>query len=174
MDPVRKFRFSLLTLMIVVCGGTVGYSMVEGWTLFESLYMTVITVATVGFKEIHELSDNGKIFTILLIIFGASSLAYTLGSLFQFMVEGQLRTILGRKKLEKKISALSGHYIVCGFGRIGRLICREFEAKPAPFIVVEQDVELCRQLEESGYLYGMVMLRGTKFCCRRAFIKLKA
>jgi len=153
MDPVRKFRLSLLTLAIVVCGGTVGYTLVEGWSLFESLYMTVITVATVGFKEIHELSDNGKIFTILLIIFGASSLAYTLGSLFQFMVEGQLRTILGRKKLEKKINALSGHYIVCGYGRIGRLICREFEAKPAPFIVVEQDIELCRQLDDSGYLY---------------------
>ena len=153
MDPVRKFRLSLLTLVCVVCGGTVGYSLVEGWTLFESLYMTVITVSTVGFKEIHELSDNGKIFTILLIIFGASSLAYTLGTLFQFMVEGQLRTILGRKKLEKKISKLSGHYIVCGYGRIGRLICREFAAKPAPFIVVEQDPELCRQIEESGFLY---------------------
>lgn len=101
MDPVRKFRFSLLTLMIVVCGGTIGYSLIEDWTLFESLYMTVITVATVGFKEIHELSDQGKIFTILLIIFGANSLAYTLGTLFQFMVEGQLRSILGRKKLEK-------------------------------------------------------------------------
>jgi len=153
MDPVRKFRFSLLTLVFIVCGGTIGYSLIEDWTLFESLYMTVITVATVGFKEIHELSDKGKIFTILLIIFGASSIAYTLGTLFQFMVEGQLRTILGRKKLEKKISALNGHYIVCGYGRIGRLICREFSAKPAPFIVVEQDVELCRQLEDSGYLY---------------------
>lgn len=153
MDPVRKFRFSLLTLMIVICGGTVGYSLIEDWTLFESLYMTVITVSTVGFKEIHELSERGKTFTLLLIIFGASSLAYTLGTLFQFMVEGQLRTILGRKKLEKKISALSGHYIVCGYGRIGRLICREFAAKPAPFIVVEQDIELCRELEELGYLY---------------------
>ncbi len=153
MDPVRKFRLSLLTLFSVVCGGTLGYSLIEHWTLFESLYMTVITVATVGFKEIHELSFQGKVFTILLIIFGASSLAYTLGSLFQFMVEGQLRSILGRKKLEKKISALSGHYIVCGYGRIGRLICREFAAKPAPFIVVEQDAELCQLIEESGYLY---------------------
>jgi voltage-gated potassium channel len=153
MDPVRKFRFSLLTLMIVICVGTIGYSIIEGWTLFESLYMTVITVATVGFKEIHDLSDQGKVFTILLIIFGASSLAYTLGTLFQFMVEGQLRTILGRKKLEKKISELSGHYIVCGFGRIGRLICREFAAKPAPFLVVEQDLELCREIDEMGYLY---------------------
>jgi voltage-gated potassium channel len=153
MDPVRKFRLSLLTLITVILGGTIGYTLVEGWSLFESLYMTVITVATVGFKEVHELSDRGKVFTILLIIFGASSLAYTLGSLFQFMVEGQLRTILGRKKLEKKINALKGHYIVCGYGRIGQLICREFAAKPVPFIVVEQDSQLCAKLDESGRLY---------------------
>jgi voltage-gated potassium channel len=153
MDPVRKFRLSLLTLFSVVCGGTFGYSLIEDWSLFESLYMTIITVATVGFKEIHELSHGGKIFTILLIIFGASSLAYTLGSLFQFMVEGQLRSIMGRKKLEKKISALTDHYIVCGYGRIGRLICREFAAKPASFIVIEEDTAICQQLEDSGYLY---------------------
>lgn len=153
MDPVRKFRLSILTLAIVVCGGTIGYTLIEGWSLFESLYMTVITVATVGFREIHELSHQGKVFTILLIIFGASSLAYTLGSLFQFMVEGQLRSILGRKKLQKKISAQSNHYIVCGYGRIGRLICREFAAKPASFVIVEEDADICQQLEESGYLY---------------------
>lgn len=153
MDPVRKFRLSILTLLTVVCGGTIGYSLIENWTPFESLYMTIITVATVGFREIHELSYQGKVFTILLIIFGASSLAYTLGSLFQFMVEGQLRSILGRKKLEKKISSLSGHYIVCGYGRIGNLICREFAARPVPFVVVEQDAELCHQLQEMGYLF---------------------
>ncbi len=153
MDPVRKFRLSLLTLTFVVCGGTIGYSLIEDWSLFESLYMTIITVATVGFREIHELSYQGKVFTILLIIFGASSLAYTLGTLFQFMVEGQLRSILGRKKLEKKISALSGHYIVCGYGRIGRLICREFSARPAPFVIVEENADICLQLEESGHLY---------------------
>ncbi len=153
MDPVRKFRFSILTLATVICGGTIGYTLIENWSPFESLYMTVITVATVGFKEIHELSYQGKVFTILLIFFGASSLAYTLGSLFQFMVEGQLRSILGRKKLEKKISALNAHYIVCGFGRIGQLICREFTARPVPFVVVEQDQELCQQLQDLGYLF---------------------
>ena len=153
MDPIRKFRFSIFTLLAVILGGTIGYSLIEHWTPFEALYMTVITVATVGFREIHDLSLHGQVFTILLIIFGASSLAYTLGTLFQFMVEGQLRTILGRKKLEKKIDALKGHYIVCGYGRIGRLICREFAAKPAPYVVVEQDAELCRQLGENDCLY---------------------
>lgn len=153
MDPVRKFSLALLTLITVVCGGTIGYSLLEDWSLFESLYMTVITVATVGFKETHDLSHEGKVFTILLIVFSAGTLAYTLGTLVQFMVEGQLRSIMGRKKLEKKISALSNHYIVCGYGRIGRLICREFAAKPAPFIVVEQDQELCQQLDDAGILY---------------------
>lgn len=153
MDPVRKFRFSILTLFVVICGGTLGYALLEHWSLFDALYMTVITVATVGFREIHELSYQGKVFTILLVIFGASSLAYTLGSLFQFMVEGQLRSVLGRKKLEKQISTLSNHYIVCGYGRIGRLICREFAAKPAPFVVIEASSEAWPFLEDQNCLY---------------------
>ncbi|MDT8420899.1 MAG: TrkA family potassium uptake protein [Desulfuromonadales bacterium] len=92
-------------------------------------------------------------FTILLIVFGAGTIAYTIGTLIQFMVEGQLRFLLGRKKVEKQISRLHSHYVVCGYGRIGRLICRDFKAKPVPFIVIEQDRELCLQMEDSGILH---------------------
>lgn len=153
MDPIAKFRFSIFTLVSVIFGGALGYQQIEGWDFFESLYMTVVTVSTVGFRETHDLSHQGQVFTLLLIVFGASSLAYTLGALFQFMVEGQLRSILGRKKLEKQINNLNNHYIVCGYGRIGRLICREFAAKPAPFVVIEADSDACQQLEEHNRLY---------------------
>lgn len=153
MDPVRHLRFSLCTLVAVIGFGTLGYATIEGWGTFDALYMTVITLATVGFKEVHELSDEGKAFTIVLIIFGAGIIAYAVGSMIQFMVEGQLRSILGRKKLEKQISKLHGHYIICGYGRIGTLICREFQAKPLPFVVVEQDPLLCERLSNDGYLF---------------------
>ena len=153
MDPLRKFRYSLATLVVLIGGGTLGYMLIEGWSAFESLYMTIITLATVGFREIHSLSFEGRFFTILLIVFGAGTIAYTIGTLIQFMVEGQLRKVLGRKKVEKKISLLKSHYIVCGYGRIGRLICRDFKSKPVPFLVVEQDPELCRVLDEEGFLY---------------------
>ena len=153
MDPIRKVQFSLFTLVALIGGGTFGYVLIEGWSIFESLYMTVITLATVGYKEVHELSQEGKVFTILLIIFGAGTIAYTIGSMIQFMVEGQLRRLLGRKKLQKQISRLQNHYIICGYGRIGRMIAREFAAKPLPFIIVEQDPAHCRRIEEDGYLY---------------------
>lgn len=153
MNPVRKLQFSVLTLITLISGGTLGYVIIEGWSPFESLYMTIITLATVGFREVHELSNQGKVFTILLIIFGAGTIAYTIGSLIQFMVEGQLARLLGRKKLEKQISRLQDHYIICGFGRIGRMIAREFSAKPLPFIIVEQDPAHCQRIETEGYLY---------------------
>lgn len=153
MDPVRHLRFSLSILVVVVGCGTLGYTLIEGWTPFEALYMTVITLATVGFREVHDLSDQGKAFTIALIIFGAGIIAYAVGSLVQFMVEGQLRLILGRKKLENQISKLQGHYIICGYGRIGTLICKEFHARPLPFVVVEKDPTLVEKLASDGVLY---------------------
>lgn len=153
MDPVRHFRFSLFSLVVVIGAGTLGYHLIEGWALFDSLYMTVITLATVGYKEVQPLSVAGKGFTIVLIICGTGIIAYAIGSLVQLMVEGQLRRVLGRKKLEKQINKLSDHYIVCGYGRIGTLICREFLHRPVPFVVVEKDPEHWERLASEGHLF---------------------
>ncbi|ACM18930.1 cation channel, TrkA domain-containing [Geotalea daltonii FRC-32] len=153
MDPVRHLKISVLVLALLVSIGTAGYSTIEGWRLLDALYMTVITLGTVGFREIHELSDAGKIFTMVLIFFGVSVLGYIVGSLAQIMFEGQLQRIIGRKKVEKKIDALSGHYIICGFGRIGALICKEFAAKPLPFVVVENDPLVVDKLAQDSYLF---------------------
>lgn len=153
MDPIRHLRFSIAALISIIAIGTFGYSMVEGWSLFDSLYMTVITLATVGFKEVQPLSSEGKLFTIILIISGTGMIAYTLSSLLQFTMEGQLRKILGRKKLESRISKLREHYIICGFGRIGHLICREFHSRPLPFVVVEKDPQLIERVEREGFMF---------------------
>jgi len=153
MDPFRHLRFSIIALVSIIAIGTFGYSLVEGWSLFDALYMTVITLATVGFKEVQPLSDQGKLFTIILIISGTGMIAYTLSSLLQFTLEGQLRKILGRKKLESRISKLSDHYIICGFGRIGHLICREFQSRPMPFVVVEKDPQLVERVEREGFMF---------------------
>ncbi len=153
MDPVRHLRISIVVLLVLVSIGTVGYTVIEGWRVLDSLYMTVITLATVGFREIQPLSDVGKIFTMLLIVFGVSVIGYIVGSLAQIMFEGQFQRIVGRKKVEKKIEALRNHYIVCGFGRIGTLICREFAAKPLPFVVIERGADVLPKLEEDRYLY---------------------
>lgn len=153
MDPVRHLRFSVFALIVIIVFGTFGYALVEGWQIFDALYMTIITLATVGFKEVHELSPEGKIFTIVLIIGGTGIIAYTLSSLIQFTLEGQLRKILGRKKLESRISKLRNHYIICGYGRIGHLICRELQTRPIPFVVVEEDSQQIERLERDGHMY---------------------
>jgi len=153
MDPVRRLRTALLILVAVICAGMFGYSSIEDWPLFDSLYMTVITLATVGFKEVHDMSEAGKAFTIVLIIGGTGVIAYSLGSLIQFMVEGQFQQVVGRRKMQQKIGKLREHYIICGFGRIGQMICKEFDARPVDFVVVEKNPLLCERLSREGYLF---------------------
>ena len=153
MDPIRHLRISFLVLAILVTIGIAGFMGIEGWKFLDALYMTVITLGTVGFKEVHELSDAGKVFTIFLIIFGVSVIGYIVGSLAQIMFEGQFQRILGRKKVEKMVGALKDHYIICGFGRMGSLICKEFTARPLQFVVVEKNTEVIEKLKEDGYLF---------------------
>ncbi len=154
MDSVRHLKFSMFILFAVIGLGTFGYYLLEDWSVFDSLYMTVITLATVGFKEVHQLSDEGRAFTLLLIIFGAGIIAYAIGSLIRFTVEGELRTILGRKKLEKQISKLQGHYIICGYGRIGSHICNELSSRPSiSFVVVEKTQEGSEKLAADNILF---------------------
>jgi voltage-gated potassium channel len=140
-------------MLALVTMGATGYMTIEGWSLLDSLYMTIITLGTVGFREVHDLSPYGKVFTITLIIFGVSVLGYIVGSLAQIMFEGQIQRIIGRKKVEKKIESLTDHYIICGFGRIGALICKEFSAKPIPFLVIEKHPEAHEKLHHEEYLH---------------------
>ena len=153
MNPLRQLKISLLVLLLLVTSGTAGYMIIEGWRFLDAFYMTIITIGTVGFQEVHPLSDSGKIFTILLIIFGVSVLGYAVSKLVQTMFEGQFQRFLGRKKVEKSIDKLRDHYIVCGYGRIGSLICREFAAKPIPFVVVENSLAVLERLEEDKVLF---------------------
>jgi len=128
--------------MGVILFGTIGYSAIEDWNLFDSLYMTVITLTTVGYHEVHSLSEPGRIFTIVLILAGVGTMLYSLGVGAKVLLEGELRDILGRRKLSKKIEELRNHYIICGFGRMGRIICREMIQYKAPFIVIEKEQDV--------------------------------
>ena len=156
MNPIKQLKISLGVLLLLVSVGTTGYMTIEGWRILDSFYMTVITLGTVGFKEVHDLSDAGKLFTVLLIIFGVTVLGYTVTKLAQIMFEGQFQRYIGRQKVKKRIESLQDHYIICGYGRIGSLICREFAAKPLPFVVVEnkQDVLEKLEAEDQPYLRG--------------------
>lgn len=128
--------------------------MIEGWNLLDSIYMTVTTIATVGYGEVHEVSRNGRIFTIILIFFGVGFCLYVAGAMVQFMVEGRIRDILGRRRLDKKIDGLKNHYIVCGYGRIGKTLCKNLMIrKDFDLIVIENNRDLIPVMEEDGVLY---------------------
>ena len=148
-----KLRLSAILLLFIIGAGTVGYTILERMSVFDSFYMTLITISTVGFGEISPLSRAGRVLTVGIIISGISLLTYTLGQVAKVFVEGELRKLLGRRKLEKQIAEISGHIIVCGFGRIGEVICGELAAEKIPFLVIEKEGGKTELLEKLRYLY---------------------
>jgi voltage-gated potassium channel len=163
MDPGRRLKISLWLLLLVICGGVIGYRFLERLSFLDALYMTVITVSTVGFKEVIEFSPVGRLFTILLIVFGVGTALLVFTNITQWVVEGELSQLLGRRRVEKRIERLEDHYILCGFGRVGRLIAREFSRQRVPFVLIEKDHEaLARyQWEDLLFIQGDATEEGT-------------
>ena len=153
MDVIKQLKFGLTFLVIALVGGTLGYSLIEGWDPLSSLYMTVITITTVGYGEVRPLSQGGIAFTMMLILSSVGMVAFIVVGLARVMVEGEVRRIFGRRKLEKKISNLKDHYIICGYGRIGSYIGQELAKRPVPFVVVEKDLDVTQRIEDQDCLY---------------------
>lgn len=153
MGSAKHLIVSALLTLLIVGFGTAGYMVIEGWDVLDAFYMTVITMGTVGYGEVHEISKTGRLFTILLIFFGVGFFVYLAGVVVQFMVEGRIRAILGRRSLEKKIDRLKNHYIVCGYGRIGRVLCKNLQRKPLDLVVIEKDRDLVPVMDEDKVLY---------------------
>jgi voltage-gated potassium channel len=148
----RHLMLAVMAVLVVIVLGTLGYIVIEGWSAFDAFYMTVTTVATVGFQEIHPLSTAGRAFTVVLIISGVGTLFYLLGNLARLLLEGELRAILGRYRTEGRMKAVTNHYIVCGYGRMGKRICKEFRAKPLPFVVIDKNPDVIVSLQREGLM----------------------
>ena len=153
MGSAKHLIVSILLTFLIVGAGTAGYMVIEGWNILDAFYMTVITMGTVGYGEVHEISNTGRLFTILLIFVGVGYFVYVAGVVVQFMVEGRMRTILGRRRLDKKIDRLKDHYIICGYGRLGRVLCKNLLRKPLALVVIEKDRELIPVMDEDKVLY---------------------
>jgi voltage-gated potassium channel len=150
---IRK-RLLLLFAAVVslLVFGTGGYVFLEGWPPLDALYMTVLTVSTVGFREVRDVDASGKAFTMLVIALGMMVVWVGLGTLSHAVIQGEITKPFGRRKVERKIEALSGHYVICGFGRCGRVVCEELARHRLPFIVIEKDPAFAQEVEEAGYL----------------------
>jgi len=115
--------------------------------------MTIITLTTIGFREVEPLDAYGKIFTILLVIFGIASVGYALRTIGQLILDGQLRKLIGSRKMEKQIKKLKDHYIVCGFGRVGGAVCGELIRNNIPFVVIERSPKAVELLEKNSFIF---------------------
>lgn len=152
----RHQKISLSLLLLVIVFGTVGYRLLGGreWSFVDALYMTIITITTVGYREVHEpLGPTLMVFTVVLLVVGVGTTLYVLGSMAQVTIEGKMNAIIRRRRLDKKIHALKDHYIVCGCGRMGLLIARQLAEKPLPVVVVERDEAKINKAEEEGLPY---------------------
>ncbi len=137
---IKKKLITISFLILgVICFGTIGYMVIENLRFLDALYMTIITVATVGFKEVKDLTETGKIFTIVLIFSGFGVFAYAMTTGAKILIEGELKEVFKKKKMKKQIEALKDHYIICGHGRMGRIICKELKANEIKFVVIEKD-----------------------------------
>jgi voltage-gated potassium channel len=134
----HRLRFGLAALVGVLVAGTVGY-VAFGFSVLDAVYQTVTTVSTVGFREVQPLSTGGRIFTIVLILVGVATALYTFTLVLEAVVEGQIQELLGRRRMERQIARMSGHVIVCGFGRVGRNLAQYVSGAAQAVVVVEND-----------------------------------
>jgi voltage-gated potassium channel len=145
-DRSHRHRLHLHRLLLPVAvlvgrlaAGTLGYQLVDGWGWFDSLYMTVITITTVGFAEVHPLSPAGRVFTMVLALGGVFTAFYAGVEFIRAVVTGEILAVLGRQRMQSRLEKLSGHLVVCGLGRMGRLVAEEFSSAGLPFVVVDRD-----------------------------------
>src|SRR2546427_6172374 len=139
MKALRHLRLIGIALACVVLAGTAGFHFIFGWQWLDAFYMVVTTLTTIGYQEIHPLSSGGRVFNLALIFFGVALVFLAIGALTQALLEFELRSFFGRRRMERDIGRLSDHYIICGAGRVGRSAARELARRPVPFLVIEQN-----------------------------------
>lgn len=152
MESMRKIVIIAAVFCLLVFGGTFGYMYFENTGFWMGLYLTIITVFTVGYGDIVPIHPSGRIFTVVLVITSVSFVFYTFSKITETMIEGELRGLFKRRKMNKEIARLRDHYIICGFGRIGKEICKILQEHHRSFVVIEKDEEEIKTLEEIGYL----------------------
>ena len=150
--PLQDLGRGAIILLLILIVGTIGYRLIEGWSFIDSLFMTVITITTVGYNEIHPLSTAGQIFSIILILGGVGTAFYILSSLVRYILEGEFGTRIGRQRMEDKMRRLNNHFILCGYGRVGQTTANIIRQQEAKLIVIDRDMEVVNKAQQAGYL----------------------
>jgi voltage-gated potassium channel len=188
---IRHLWIAISLVLVVLALGIAGYMLIEHFSFIDALFTTVDMMSTVGITA-HPLSDSGRLFTILIIVLGVGSLFYTFGVIMEFIIEGHFSHAIGRRIMDRKISTLRNHCIICGFGRVGSRIAGEFAAARKPFVVIDENevtVQRCIQkgyqalqgnaasdeiLREAGIQYAQALLAATDQDANNIYISLSA
>jgi voltage-gated potassium channel len=145
--PFRRLLPPTILLLFVIALAIVGYTLLEGWTTLESIYMAVITIFTVGFQEIQPLSPEGEVLTIIIIVAGVGTAFYAAVKAVEIIVEGEMTGYRRRRRMEKAIGEIKNHYIICGFGRVGHNVAQVFDASGIPYVVIDSKKQTLDELD---------------------------
>lgn len=149
----RRLRLAFIIILALFAISTLGLMVIEGWSLIDALYMTVITLSTTGFREVHPLSTGGRILIMFITVFGVMSFLFLVAILGEIAFQGHITGLLLRRKMEKHIANIQHHSLIAGFGRVGRQVALEFTRHNVPFVVIEKHEEMVPKLTEAGYLH---------------------
>jgi voltage-gated potassium channel len=149
---VRSLALAVALLVLVTLSGTLGYMVVERWSAWDAFYMAVITITTVGYREVHPMSRAGEVLTVVLLTAGVGAALYTFTLLATIVVEGGLPDRLQKRKLQRMLELIKDHFIICGYGRIGSTVAQQFQRQNVPFVVIERDAERLHSAIGSGAL----------------------
>jgi len=153
MSPTRRLLWGIIALAIIIVTGVIGYMLIEGWSFIDAIYMTIITITTVGYDEVHPLSEGGQIFSIFLMVGGVGGALYTLVAIVAYIIEGEFGITLGRRQMKNRIAKLKEHFILCGYGRVGQEIAHVFSEEGIPFVAIDNNRDSTSNAEKDGCLY---------------------
>jgi voltage-gated potassium channel len=155
MRNFRLLKAVAMALLLLAAVGTAGFHYIEGWSWFDSFYMVVITLSTIGYEEVHPLSRAGRVFNSALIIAGVVLVFLMIGALTQALLEFELVKVFGKRRMERELVKLKDHYIICGAGRVGNSVAWELARRPRPFVIVDNDERRAAELDPKWlYLVG--------------------
>ena len=155
MRTLRHLGYILVALALVTAAGMAGFHYIEGWSWFDGFYMVLITFTTIGYQEVHPLSYAGRWLNVVLIVCGVSLLFLLIGTFTQALLEFELHSFFGRRRMEREIGRLNGHYIICGAGRVGRAVARELALREVPFVMVDNNEEKVRKWVTEPWLIAI-------------------
>lgn len=150
LDIYTRLRLGILSIIVILLAGTVGFHLIEGWSWFDGLYMTLITLTTVGYGEVHSLSPTGRIFNAVILATGFLAVGATLALLTETLLAFEMGSFFSRRRMEKEIARLRDHFIICGAGRVGRSVANELRAYTAPFLIIEKDAAQTQWAMDEG------------------------